>query len=221
MKFHFFLKYFKKILNIKLNISNKIQTNIMQVFAATIVMRMKQKKSFYSLRTSVSVWETALGCNTPPQMLFVIRVLPILLTFMGLLLYFWTNTLLKTTCWDQPPFHFHTWMKSSSTAQHSCKASFSETRLGSHVCIVSKLYGIIKIATVNLERWKVIMRAIAYWGGTHLLAWNLQSNPDWPQFTRVWALYLLPKRASAEPPCSSGSLPLCADSEERDCHLLS
>lgn len=154
-------------------------------------------------------------------MSFVIRVLPILHTFTRLFSYFWKNTLLKTICWDWPPFHFHMRMKSSSTAQQSCKATFSETKLGSHVCIVSKLYGIIKIATVNLERWDLIMRPIAYWGGTHPLPWNLRSSPDWPQFTKVWALYLLQKRASAEPPCSSGSLPLCADSEERDCHLLS
>lgn len=133
----------------------------------------------------------------------------------------WINLLLKTTCLDQPLFHFHMWMKSSSIAQQSCKATFGETRLGSHVCIVSKAYGIIKIATANLERWDVIIRALASWGGTHLLSWNRRSSPDWPQFTRMWALYLPQKRASAEPPCSSGSLPPCADSEERDCHLLS
>lgn len=95
-------------------------------------------------------------------------------------LIFWTNTLLKTTCWYWLSFHFHIWIKSSSTAQQSRKATFRETQLGSHGCIVSKLYGIIKIATVNLEKRDVIMRVTAYWGRTHLLSQNLCSNPDWP-----------------------------------------
>lgn len=59
---------------------------------------------------------------------FVIRILLILLTLMDLCSYFWSNSLLKTTCWHWPSFQFHTWTKSSSTAQQPSKAALSETK---------------------------------------------------------------------------------------------